>query len=492
MATLFPDDPLQYRPLLMGGLHRPALDDSANQPARDLTMLFLHGKQPSFCDRIPRRSFLAIGGLTCAGLSLADVLRAEQAAGLSNPTGSPRHKGLIMVYMPGGPPHQDMYDLKPDAPLEIRGEFQPIATSVPGIQIGELLPKLAADMERFTIIRSLVGSDGAHASALCATGRPYGSSVPGGWPIFSSAVSAVAGPTRSDVPAAADLSERMQHNPYNIGGPGFLGTNHAPFRPDGEVMQDMVVGQDMLDRLHDRKGLLTAFDRLRRGIDAGRDGTAIGKELDTCTQQALDMLTGSALAEALDLEREDPAIRARYGTDDPNVLPYSPAGYKAIMSRFLLARRLIEAGVRCVTVSFADFDWHGSNFVFARKVLPLFDQGITALVADLHERGLSDDVSVVAWGEFGRTPRINKDAGRDHWPQVSCALLAGGGMRTGQVIGSTNRLAESAADRPVHYAEVLATLYHRLGLNPGATTVNDLNGRPRYLIEGHGPIAELG
>ena len=205
----------------------------------------------------------------------------------------------------------------------------------------------------------------------------------------------------------------------------------------------------------------------------------------------MDTLSSNALVEALDLEREDPAVRQRYGTDDPNVLPYSPSGYRALMSRFLLARRLIEAGVRCVTVSFADFDWHGSNFVFARKVLPLFDQGITALVDDLHDRGLERDVSVVAWGEFGRTPRINKDAGRDHWPQVSCALLAGGGMRTGQVIGSTNRLAETAADRPVHYAEVLATLYRNIGLDVSTATVNDLTGRPRYLIDGHGAIPEL-
>jgi hypothetical protein len=446
-------------------------------------MLTLQGNRRPFCDGLPRRSFLKIGGLALGGLSLTDLLRAENAPA------APRHRGIIMVYMPGGPPHQDMYDLKPDAPVEFRGEFSPIATCVPGIQICELLPRLAERMERFAIVRSLVGSDGAHASTLCTTGQAYGSDPPGGWPIFSSAISALQGPTRWDVPPAADLSEKMAHDPYNIRAAGFLGARHAPFRYEGDVMQDMVVPGNLLDRVQDRRGLLTAFDRFRRGAD-GRAAASI-PGLDTYTDQALDILSSNALVEALDLEREDPAVRARYGTDDPNVLPYSPSGYRALMSRFLLARRLIEAGVRCVTVSFADFDWHGSNFVFARKLLPLFDQGITALVDDLHDRGLERDVSVVAWGEFGRTPRINKDAGRDHWPQVSCALLAGGGMRTGQVIGSTNRLAETAADRPVHYGEVLATLYRNMGLDVSTATVNDLTGRPRYLIDGHQPIPEL-
>jgi len=450
-------------------------------------MLSLQGAQRPFCDRQNRRSFLTIGGLALGGLSLADVLRAEQGRAAGG------HKGIIMIYMPGGPPHQDMYDLKPDAPAEIRGEFSPIATCVPGIQICELLPRLAERMDRFAIVRSLIGSDGAHASSLCTTGRAYGTDPPGGWPIFSSAVSAIQGPARLNVPAAADLSERMAHDPYNIRAAGFLGTKHAPFRPEGDILADMVVPQNMLDRLGDRRLLLTSFDRFRRNADNRRaaSGVAAIPGLETFTDQALDILSSSAMVEALDLEREDPAVRQRYGTDDPNVLPYSPSGYRALMSRFLLARRLIEAGVRCVTVSFADFDWHGANFDYARKVLPLFDQGITALVDDLHNRGLERDVSVVAWGEFGRTPRINASAGRDHWPQVSCALLAGGGMRTGQVIGSTNRLAESAADRPVQYGEVLATLYKNIGVDTSTATIADLTGRPRYLIDDHPPIDEL-
>ena len=295
------------------------------------------------------------------------------------------------------------------------------------------------------------------------------------------------GQTHRAVPAVADLSEIMQHGPYNVGGPGFLGSAHQPFRPDGETKANMQLSESLSSRMEYRRSLLTAFDRFRRETDARRDLSA----LETHVEQALDVLTSSRVMEALDLDREDPRVRDRYGKDDDKILPYSYAGYRALVSRFLVARRLIEAGVRCVTVSFADFDWHGSNFVFGRKVLPVFDQAITALVDDLHDRGMSDDVSVVAWGEFGRTPRINPNGGRDHWPQVSCALLACGGMKTGQAIGTTSRLAETAQNRPVHYGEVHATLYHNLGIDIDAATIRDRSGRPRYLIDGHRPIPEL-
>lgn len=449
-------------------------------------MLTLNGARlSSFCDRATRRSFLQIGGLFLGGMTLPQLLQAEEAQ--QGPSSGSRQRGVIMIYMPGGPPHQDMYDLKPDAPVGVRGEFNPIATSVPGIEICELMPRLAQRMERFSIIRSLVGSDGAHASTLCVSGAPYGNKIQGGAPHFGSYVSAVQGQTHRSVPAVADLSEIMQHAPYNIGGPGFLGTAHQPFRPDGETKSNMLLHESLSARMGYRKALLTAFDRFRHATDARRELGA----LETHVDHALDVLTSSRVMEALDLDREDPKVRARYGNDDEKILPYSNLGYRALVSRFLVARRLIEAGVRCVTVSFADFDWHGANFAHGRKVLPVFDQAITALVDDLHDRGLADDVSVVAWGEFGRTPRINPAAGRDHWPQLSCALLAGGGMKTGQVIGSTSRLAEAVHNHPIHYGQVHATLYHQLGIDIETTTVRDRSGRPRYLIEGHRPIPEL-
>ncbi|MGE0610590.1 MAG: DUF1501 domain-containing protein, partial [Pirellulales bacterium] len=359
-------------------------------------LTFTGARRNNFCDRVARRDFLKIGGLAMGGLSLPQMLRAEQKTGEM----AARHKGIIMIYMPGGPPHQDMYDLKPDAPMEIRGEFEPIATNVPGIEICEHMPRLATRMDRFAIVRSLVGSDGAHASTVCTSGWPWSNQPPGKWPQIGAFVSALQGTTDAAIPAAADLSMHMQHLPYNVPAAGFLGAGHTPFRPDGEVLADLAVAPAGMSRLADRKTLLEGLDRFRRQSDAARSAS----DFDDCTSQAFDLLTSSKVAEALDLDREDAAVRERYGKDDPEALPYSKAGYQALMSRFLLARRLIEAGVRCVTVSFADFDWHGNNFVYGRKVLPLFDQGITALVDDLHERGLAEDVSVVAWGEFGRTP----------------------------------------------------------------------------------------
>ena len=281
----------------------------------------------------------------------------------------------------------------------------------------------------------------------------------------------------------------MNHKPWNIKGPGYLGAAHAPLRPSGEAMANMVLNGVGLDRLNDRKAILSSFDGYRRSIDANREKAS---GLDPFTKQALDVLTSPKLVEALDLEKEDPKVRARYGTDNPKVLGYSLSyGYQALMSKFLVARRLVEAGARFVTCSFAHFDWHGSNFANARKVLPLLDHGVCALVEDLHARGLDKDVSVVMWGEFGRTPKINKSGGRDHWPRVSSALLAGGGIQTGQVIGSTNRNAEAAVDRPVDVREVHATLYHNMGIDVNNTKLTDLNGRPQLLMEGGQPIREL-
>jgi uncharacterized protein (DUF1501 family) len=210
--------------------------------------------------------------------------------------------------------------------------------------------------------------------------------------------------------------------------------------------------------------------------------------MDAFQRQAFGVLTSSKLAEALDIAKEKPEVRERYGKGTER---HQGDGAPRLMEQFLMARRLVEAGVRCVTVSFSFWDYHGRNFQNARANLPQLDQGVTALVADLHERGLDKDVSVVVWGEFGRTPKINKDAGRDHWPQVSCALLAGGGMRTGQAIGETNRLGEYATKRPVSFQEVFATLYHNLGIDVGMVTVNDLSGRPQYLTDHAPPIREL-
>jgi hypothetical protein len=444
-------------------------------------------RQSAMCDGHSRRQFLKIGGLAMGGLSLPQILQAEQStAGTAGKKLS--HKAVIMIYLSGGPSHQDMYDLKMDAPPEIRGSFKPIATNVPGIEICEHMPKLATMMDKFAIIRSLHGCPDQHASDLCMSGYPIG---PKGrqdnHPSLGSAVARLQGPVDPSVPAFVGLTIKTKHDPYcNPGFAGFLGTSYAPFQPEGQGMADMRLNGISLDQLRNRQGLLTSFDKFRRQVDTQESY----RGADALTQKAFDVLTSSRLVEALDLEKEDAALRDRYGRGSADPAFGEDAG-PHWMDQFLTARRLVEAGVRCVTLSFGSWDRHGANFERLPTQLAKLDQGITALVEDLHQRGLDQDVSVIAWGEFGRTPRINKDGGRDHWPQVSSCLLAGGGMKMGQVIGSTNRLGEVPQDRPVHYQEVFATLYNRLGIDVLSATIPDQAGRPQYLVDHRYPISEL-
>lgn len=442
-------------------------------------MLTIPGSPARFCDGLSRRNFLRIGALGLGGLALPQLLRAEQSSGAGK-----SNKSVIMIYLPGGPPHQDMVDLKMDAPREIRGEFTPIPTNVPGIQICEHLPRMARIMDKMTIIRSMVGAVDSHSDFQCMTGRLARNQPPGGWPTLGAAVTRLQGPADPAIPAFVGLEPRMQHRPYNAANPGFLGVGCQSFRPQGEGRGDLTLNGISRDRLADRRGLLRSFDNFRRDVDGG----GLMEGMDAFTQQAFGVLTSSKLAEALDFHREDPKTIERYGKGDPK-----PRGDAAprMMEHFLMARRLVEAGARVVTVAFGFWDYHGNNFRTARQDMPMLDQGVTALIEDLHERGLDRDVSVVVWGEFGRTPTINKDAGRDHWPRVSCAWLAGGGMRHGQVIGATDRLGGEAVERPVHFQEVFATLYHNLGIDVTKTTVTDLSGRPRYLVDDYGPIPEL-
>jgi len=447
-------------------------------------MLTILGRRHStFCDGRSRRHFLKIGGLALGGLSLGQLLRAE-----GTPSATLSHKAIIMIYLSGGPSHQDMYDLKMEAPVEIRGSFRPIQTNVPGIEICEHMPLLAKMMDKFAIIRSLYGSPDQHASDVCMSGYPIGpKGRQDGHPSFGSALSKLQGPVDPAVPPFVGLTTKTRHAPYsNPGLPGFLGMAHAPFQPESEGMANMRLNGVTLDRLRDRKTLLASLDDYRRNL--GVSSTVDG--VDAFTRKAFDVMTSSKLVDALNLEPEDPALRDRYGRGNSSPAFGEDAG-PHWMDQFLMARRLIEAGVRCVTLSFGSWDRHGGNFERLPEQLGKLDQGITALVDDLHARGLEKDVSVIAWGEFGRTPRINPGGGRDHWPQASCALLAGGGMQMGQVIGSTNRLGEVPQDRPIHYQDVFATLYRQLGIDVQTATIPDHSGRPQFLLDRRAPIAEL-
>ncbi|MFM7100830.1 MAG: DUF1501 domain-containing protein [Verrucomicrobiota bacterium] len=438
-------------------------------------------RQSRYCDGVSRRNFLQIGGLGLGGLALPQILAAGGAAARQ------QHKAVIMIFLPGGPSHQDMFDLKQEAPAEVRGEFKPIPPNVPGIQVCEHLPRLARLADKYTIIRSMVGMEDRHESFQCYTGRLNRNQPPGGWPSMGSLLAKVQGPGDPALPAFLGLAPKMGHVPWSDNGvAGFLGSAHAPFElHKGGGKDDMVLQGITLDRRGDRRALLQSLDRFRRDVDTS--GQIEG--LDAYTRQAFGILTSSRLVEALDLKNEDPRVVERYGKGDPK---NRDDGGPKLMEHFLVARRLVEAGARCVTLAFSRWDHHGDNFGALRQDLPLLDQGLSALIDDLHQRGLDRDVSVVVWGEFGRTPTINKDGGRDHWPRVSCALLAGGGMKHGQVIGSTDRLGGEAASRPVLFGEVHATLYHALGLDVNKVTVPDLTGRPQFLVDaGIQPMREL-
>jgi hypothetical protein len=443
--------------------------------------------------RLSRRAFLEIGALGIGGLTLPQLLKAETSTGVRG-----SQKSVIFIYLVGGPPHQDMFDLKPDAPKEIAGPWKPIATNVTGIRICEALPRLARLMDRLVIVRSLVGNQADHDAIQVFNGHhPRKPKPSGGWPQFGSTVAKVQGAVDPATPPYISLCYTCTHGPYNEPGPGFLGTSHAPFRPTGPARDDMALRGVSVAQLADRKGLLKQFDAFRRETDA----SGIVQGMDAFNQQAFGLLTSSRLAEALDLSKEDRRVVERYGTGDPKI-HMDGNGAPRVPQSLLMARRLIEAGARVVTLNYSKWDWHGGknaegradNSIFLREAedFPVFDRCVSALVEDLHERGLDRDCTVVILGEFGRTPRISAQVGRDHWPNVNCALLACGGMKTGQVIGATDRIAGEAVSRPVTFGELYATLYRNLGIDTEHTTITDLSGRPQYLVEdAAGPLREL-
>jgi hypothetical protein len=445
-------------------------------------MLTLLGQPTRYCDGITRRAALKIGAFSFGAttLTLADLYRAEAAAKQAPVPSAAGHKAIINVFLGGGPPHQDTWEIKTEAPAEIRGEFRPIKTRVPGIEICEVFPKIAGMMDQFAIIRSIVGAPDRHDAYLCTTGFQHNSlSAIGGRPSIGSILAKLHGPVDPSVPPFVGLAERTQHVPWSDPGQaGFLGTAYAAFKPSGPDLANMKPNPINQDHLGDRKKLLAGFDTLRRDLDAA--GSLVG--MDAHTERAMNVLLSSRLIDALDISKEDPRVRDRYGDGKPYKYQYD--GAPTANDQFLMARRLVQAGVRCVTLTYGRWDSHGKNFDLVRDHGGKLDQALSALIWDLERLDMLDDVTVIAWGEFGRTPRINNGAGRDHWPQVCSAILAGGGMRTGQVIGSTNRLGEVAKDRPVTFGDIFATLYHTLGLNPETTTVTDPTGRPQHLTDG--------
>lgn len=458
-------------------------------------MLSIYGRERlHFCDELDRRRFLRIGSLGFgAALSLPQLLKATKS-------GADSTKSVIMVYLCGGPTQFETFDPKPNAPVEIRGSFQPGATKIPGVQYCELLPKLASMNDKFSIIRSLVGMENRHESFQCysgrAGGRPQDGEPAGGWPTFGSVVSRQIGPGANGALPYVDASPKMGYQPYanrgihdnanKVSWPGFTGMSHVPFAVEADVKKDLVLNGISLDRLGQRELLLKQVNNIR--VSAETAG------IDSFQEKAFGILTSSNMAQALDLENEDQKVKDWYGgtlTTDPSfgAPPQSS-------QHLLLARRLVEAGVRCVTVAFGAWDWHsnreGTIEYLSNRYLPNFDRALSVLLTDLEQRGLSEQVQVIVWGEFGRTPRINAKGGRDHWERTQSVLIAGGNVKGGRTLGATDKQGGVPIERPVHVQEVFATMYQHLGLDVNSVKIPDLNGRPRYLVDNNRqPIKEL-
>jgi len=429
------------------------------------------------CDGIVRREFFKVGALGLGALGLADLLHLR-ALGATDEKATP--KSVIMVYLPGGPSHIDMYDLKPDAPVEVRGEFKPIQTNVPGLDICELMPLQAKIADKFAIVRGLQSVD-THSAEMLMRGTLGG---PMKRPVFGSVVSRMRGGAGANgMPHYVALGGENGADP---GDPSYLGAAHKPFG-GGQAMSNLSLNKSVSpNQLTDRKQLLKAFDTLNRDIDT-RAGDIGG--MDTFNSRALEIISSTKVRDAFDINKEPQNIRDKYGKS---------------ATRFLQARRLVEAGVSVVTCSAAgtmfpggDWDTHAgtdqrseTNFQNLRRKLPEYDKAVHALVTDIYERGLDKDVAVVIWGEFGRTPKINKTGGRDHWAPAGNVLIAGGGLKMGQVIGDTGSKAERSKTTVYTPSHVLATLYRVLGIDP-ETTLPDFTGRPIYLLDDRESIAEL-
>lgn len=451
------------------------------------------GGKTRLCDGSTRRELLRVGALGALGLSLADGYRAE-AAGKTASAG--RAKSVILIFNCGGPSHTDLWDMKPDANEEFRGTFKPIPTNVAGIRISELMPELAKRADRYSIVRSVHHTQSQHNPGMyyAIVGRPY--------PVDSTLIN----PSRNDYPSfgtlAGWLAQRQGYNqplpPYVITPEphcdstvyitpgqygGMLGSRFDPFvlnsDPNAATFKlpsiDPVPGVSV-ERMRKRRTLLEALDDGLRSVDEN----AL-RDLDAAQQKAFSLVTSSEVRRAFDLSQEPAAVRDRYGR------------HKWGQSH-LLARRLVEAGARFVTTVNGQsivWDTHKDNFNgLKNRLVPPMEKGFVALLDDLTERGLLDSTLVIWMGDFGRTPKINSDGGRDHWPQCYSVVLAGGGIRGGQVVGESDSIGGFPVARPVTPADIHATVFAALGYDPQVLTYPSHDGRPLPLSEGT-PIAEL-
>ncbi len=430
---------------------------------------------------INRREFVRVGGLGTAGVTLPWLLRQEAKA-----SGTPaRPKSVIYVVLDGGPSHIDMWDPKPDAPAEVRGPFQPIATALPGVRFTELMPMQAAIADRMALLRGVRSVENDHFLSEVYSGLPR---TAGKRPCFGSVVSKVAG-GGALMPPYVSLN-RSSTDQFEFEKPYYAGSHHAPFRPFGDAVDDLAPVKS-LDALADRKHLLKSFDTLRRDIDR----TDAIRATDTFQARALDIITSPKVRDAFDLSREPVKSVARYGSGRYTHQTAKDIYYPWNAKPFILARRLVEAGVRVVTLRAGEWDHHSGAqadiFHALKHIVPLMDRSVYALVTDLEARGLADDVLVVVLGEFGRTPKIvYPGPGREHWADAGCAAFFGGGLKMGQVIGETDAIGARAKSGATTFQNVMATIYSFLGIDLN-TTIPDFSGRPQFILDDNKPIREL-
>lgn len=439
-----------------------------------------------------RRGFVTAGMLGTTGLGMSSLLRLRHAqAAESKKT---ENNAVIILWMRGGPSHIDMWDPKPFAPAEYRGEFGTIDSAVPGIQLSDMLPKTAAIMSKWSIVRSLTHQDAGHSSGdqLCFTGYPSGPNPDENtMPSCGSIVSEQLGSRRPELPAYVMIPRMVPGT-----GSAYLGVGHKPFetgadpaQPGAFRVQNLSLAEGLsMHRLGDRQGLLSSFDRLQRQVDRTGEFAA----MDRFQQRAWEILTSSAAREAFDLEQEPVSLREEYGflpAFDP--MASNRCGAPNWAQRMILARRLVEAGVPLVTVDLRWWDTHVKGFDSLRRgFLPRFDRAYAALINDLQSRGLLERTLVVAWGEFGRTPRVNNDAGRDHYPNVFSAALAGGPILGGHVVGESDSHGAFPKSNPKIPQDVLATIYAHLGIDTQKQYLNDA-GRPVTVLSEGKPLTEL-
>jgi Protein of unknown function (DUF1501) len=408
-----------------------------------------------------RRQFLRVGAFGTS-FTFADLLRAADSPSAERPAHA---KAAVLIFLPGGPSHLDTFDPKPDAPTEVRGEFGTIPTAISGVRFVEHLPLLAGMADKLAILRAVTGMGLDHVDVEVMTGHSAVAAKAVGHPSLGSVVAKVRG-LSGGVPPFVSLRG------LSVGcEPGFLGISYRPYVPGGQESANLKMPANVTsERFADRRELLATFDNVRRDVDAS--GAMAG--MDSFQQQAFELVISGKVRNALDISREPQEGQERYNG----------------VEQFLKARRLIEAGVGCVTLSVGEWDTHQNNFRRLKENLPNLDRGVSALVGDLHERGMGGDVIVMVCGEFGRTPVINREAGRDHWNPAMSVLLAGGGLKMGQVIGETTSRGDQPKSNPCTVQQLLATVYRAVGIDPNST-FPDRTGRPVHLLEDRAPISGL-